>query len=217
VGHAKRVKVEGNKGREIGYPFEIVDLENRGVPVAIDTAGDVPGSEYVRNQFDEVNGKCIDLDGFHDGIVLENSCVNRYKADDYPNGNFGIVMNNTYPGTHSNNIEMSGNLIDGSKYGGLFLMGTNNRITNNRFLNLNMAGCNESSPACLYKPDEPQMLQAGIYVARGVARAEATTSNLIRNNTITGHKMKTRCVSVAPNVSQGANTIESNTCQDNAP
>ncbi len=214
VGHAKRVKVEDNSGREIGYPFEVVDVENAGTPVAIDTAGDVLGSEYNRNRFDEVNGKCIDLDGFHDGIVQDNSCVNRFPAADYPHGHFGIVMNNTNPNAHSSNIEVSGNLIDGAKYGGLFMMGSNNHVTNNRFVNLNLAGCNESSPNCVYKADEPHMLQSGIYLGRGVARLEEAKGNVIRNNTITGHKMKLRCVSMGPGIAPAANTVESNTCQD---
>lgn len=214
VGHAKRVRVEGNSGREIGYPFDVVDAENGGTPVGIDTAGDVEGSQYSRNRFDEVNGKCIDLDGFHDGIVVDNTCVNRFKAADYPNGHFGIVMNNTNPNVHSSNIEMSGNLIDGTKYGGLFLMGSNNRITGNRFENLNLAACNESSPSCIYKPDEPLMLQSGIYIGRGVARLEEATGNLIRNNTITGHKMQSRCVVLGPGVAPGSNALEMNICQD---
>jgi signal peptidase I len=216
VGHAKRVKVEANTGREIGYPFDVVDVENGGTPVAIDTAGDVPGSQYVRNQFDEINGKCIDLDGFHEGVVLDNSCINRFKASDYPHGHFGIVMNNTNPKTHSNDIELSGNLIDGAKYGGLFLMGSNNHITNNRFVNLNLAGCEETNPACVYKKDEPKMLQSGIYIGRGVARTEETKGNVIRGNRISGHKMSARCIVVAPQAARGSNTIESNTCQDAA-
>ena len=214
VGHAKRVKVEGNTGREIGYPFNIVDVENGGTPVAIDTAGDVLASQYERNQFDEVNGKCIDLDGFHEGAVLDNSCINRFTASDYPHGHFGIVMNNTNPNAHSNDIELSGNLIDGAKYGGLFLMGSNNHITNNRFVNLNLAACEETLPACVYKKDEPKMLQSGIYVGRGVARTEETKGNVIRGNRISGYKMGARCVVFAPKVSAIANTTESNTCQD---
>ncbi|MEO5924309.1 MAG: right-handed parallel beta-helix repeat-containing protein [Bryobacteraceae bacterium] len=214
VGHAKRVKVEANTGREIGYPFEIVDVENGGTPVAIDTAGDVPGSQYIRNHFDEINGKCIDLDGFHDGVVLDNSCINRFKASDYPHGHFGIVMNNTNANTHSNDIELSGNLIDGAKYGGLFVMGSNNHITNNRFVNLNLAGCNESSPTCIYKVDEPQMLQSGIYIGKGVARLEQTKGNVIRGNTITGHNMVAHCVNIAPGITTGTNTVESNSCRD---
>ncbi len=214
VGHAKRVKVEMNTGREIGYPFEVVDVENGGTPVGIDTAGDVVGAEYLRNQFDEVNGKCIDLDGFHEGLVLDNSCINRFKGADYPHGHFGIVMNNTNPKTHSNDIELSGNLIDGAKYGGLFLMGSNNHVTNNRFVNLNLAGCDETTPACIYKPDEPRMLQSGIYLGRGVARNEETKGNVVRNNRVSGYKMAARCVVTAPGIAAGSNAVESNTCED---
>ena len=216
VGHAKRVKVENNSGREIGYPIDVVDSEHGGTPVAVDTAGDVDGSTYTRNQFDEINGKCFDLDGFHDGVVADNTCVNRGKADDYPYGHFGIVLNNTNPNTHANNIEINGNLIDGAKYGGLFLMGSNNTVANNRFQNLNMALCNESSNSCIYKPDEPDMLQAGIYIGKGVARPEAVAGNVIRGNRIMGYKMSKRCILAGPGVALNANKIESNNCQDAA-
>ena len=97
-----------NTGVNIGYPVDIVDIENQGTPVAIDTAGNVDQSEYARNTFEEINGQCIDLDGFHDGTVRDNRCTNRKAAADYPFGSFGIVMNNTHPDTHSNNIEISG-------------------------------------------------------------------------------------------------------------
>ncbi len=214
VGHAKRVKVEDNTGREIGYPFEIVDVEHGGTPVAIDTAGDVEGTQYTRNEFDEINGKCMDLDGFHDGVIADNSCVNRGKATDYPHGHFGIVMNNTNANAHSNHIQLTGNLIDGAKYGGLFLMGSDNTIANNRFQNVNLALCNESSKDCVYKADEPNMLQSGIYIGSGVARKEEAKGNVIRGNTVTGHKMSARCVMAGPGVSLAANTIQNNTCRD---
>ena len=69
VGHATRVRVEDNTGTAIGYPVELVDVEHGGTPVGIDTAGNVDASVYARNRFEEVNGSCIDLDGFHDGSV----------------------------------------------------------------------------------------------------------------------------------------------------
>lgn len=216
VGHAKRVSVEDNVGMGIGYPLEIVDVEHLGTPVAIDTAGDVEGAQYVRNQFLEVNGKCIDLDGFHDGVVLDNSCANRSPAERYPHGHFGIVMNNTHPDAHSNNIELLGNTIDGAKYGGLFLMGSNNRVAGNRFLNLNLAGCPEAGAACVYRKDEPRMLASGIYIGRGVARHEETKGNVIRDNLVTGRHMAANCVVIGPGVGRAANTLESNDCRDAA-
>jgi hypothetical protein len=216
VGHAMRVRVEENSGVNIGYPVESVDAENGGTPVAIDTAGNVEQSEYTSNSFQEVNGKCIDLDGFHDGAVRGNQCVNRKQPEDYPFGHFGIVMNNTDPNVRSQNIEMTQNTIDGAKFGGLFLMGSGHRVIGNHFLRLNLAGCNENASrfGCIYKKEEPEMLQTGIYLGRGVARLEETRGNLIQENEISGHKMRTRCVAAGPGVSLASNKIERNTCAD---
>ncbi len=219
LGHATRVRIEQNTGARIGYPVEAVDVENQGIPIAIDTAGNVDQSEYTGNTFEEVDGQCINLDGFHDGAVRGNRCTNRKTAADYPYGSFGMAMNNANPDTHSNNIEIRDNVIDGTKFGGLFLMGSGNRVVGNRFVNVNLAGCNENAKqfGCIYKADEPEMLASGIYVSRGVARLEETRGNVIENNTITGHGMKSRCVVFGPGVSRTANTLEANTCSDDAP
>jgi hypothetical protein len=216
VGHATRVRVEDNTGQRIGYPPEAVDSENGGTPVAVDTAGNVDQSIYARNSFEEINGKCFDLDGFHDGAVRENRCTNRKQPQEYLFGHFGIVMNNTDPGVRSQNIEISGNVIDGTKFGALFVMGSGHRITGNQFLHVNLAQCNEAAAqfGCIYKQDEPQMLQSGIYLGRGVARMEETRGNVIRGNRVYGFKMRTRCISAGPGVSLGANTVEGNTCED---
>ena len=214
IGHAKQVIVERNNGRDIGYPFEIVDVENGGTPVGIDTAGNVENSQYVSNHFDEVNGKCLDLDGFHNGVVAGNSCTNRHTAADYPNGHFGIVMNNSNPDAHSSNIQLTGNFIDGAKYGGLFVIGSGNRIVENRFENLNLARCNDSSPKCIYKADEPDMLQSGIYLGQGGARKEEAKNNIIRENTVTGYKIAKHCIYVAPQAVGSANAIDHNNCKD---
>jgi parallel beta-helix repeat protein len=215
VGHATRMKVEYNTGDHIGYPFEVVDAENGGTPVALDTAGNVDASEYNNNTFREVNGKCIDLDGFHDGAVRYNTCINPSRARDYPHGHFGIVMNNTFPQAHSDNIDIRGNVIDGAKYGGLFLMGSGNTVIGNRFFNINLAGCNESGEqsGCLYKTDEPDLLQSGIYLGRGVARLEETRGNTIRENQIRGHRMDQRCIVAGPGVALAANIIAANYCE----
>jgi hypothetical protein len=206
VGHATRVRVDGNMGVNIGYPVDIIDVENLGTPVAIDTAGNVDNSTYTRNEFREINGQCIDLDGFHDGIVEKNVCTNSKGVEAYPFGGTAIVMNNTHPDTNSTNIEIRGNVVEGSKFGGLFLMGSRNRVIDNVFLGLNLA-----------HGDQPEILVSGIYLSRGVARLEETTRNVIRGNRIFGYKMKTRCVAFGPGVSRDANTVEGNTCSDDAP
>ena len=126
------------------------------------------------------------------------------------------MLNNTDPDMQPRNVEISGNEIDGTKYGGLFLMGTGHRVIGNTFVHLDQAECNESGArfGCIYKKDEPHMLEAGIYLGRGVARMVETRGNVIRNNTISGHKMKTHCILAGPGVSLAANTVLSNDCSD---
>jgi hypothetical protein len=216
VGHATRVRVEDNTGIRIGFPVETVDVENDGTPVAIDTSGNVDQSAYARNSFEEINGKCIDLDGFHDGAVRENRCVNHGGVEDYPAGQFGIAVNDTNPEMQPVNIEISGNQIRGTKFGGLFLMGSGNRIIGNALENLDTAGCNENAArfGCLYKTSEPELLESGIYLAPGGSRPVETRGNVIRNNRISGHRMRAHCIAAAPGVSLSANIIESNACAD---
>jgi hypothetical protein len=216
IGHATRVRVERNTGVHIGFPVDVVDVEHGGTPVTIDTAGNVDHSLYALNKFEDINGKCIDLDGFHDGAVRENQCVSRRGPGAYPSGHFGIVMNNTDPNSQPVNVEITGNIIDGTKFGALFLMGSHNRVTGNTFTHINTAECHENAVkfGCIYKADEPKMLESGIYLGRGVARMVETRGNVIRENTISGHKMKTRCIAAGPGVSLAANSIGSNTCED---
>jgi hypothetical protein len=216
VGHATNVQVDNNSGVNIGMPPEIVDVETGGTPVAMDTAGNVDHSVYSRNRFKEIDGKCIDLDGFHDGSVHGNECINRRRAQDYPFGHFGIVMNNTDPGTNSENIEISENHMDGTKFGGLFIIGSGHRIVGNVFEHLNTAQCNESAKTfgCIFKIDEPEMLEAGIYLGQSANRPAETHGNVIRGNRISGHMMKTRCIILAPRISRAQNSIEDNDCAD---
>jgi len=144
VGHATGVTVAGNVARRIGFPAAIVDVENYGFPAAIDTAGDVDHSLYENNQLEEINGKCIDLDGFHDGVVRGNTCTNRGKPEDYPFGNYGILFNNANKDMRSQNVHVTGNHLDGMKYGAVFVIGIGHQITGNTFTRLNTAHCPEA-------------------------------------------------------------------------
>ena len=128
VGHATEVRVDHNTGSRIGYPFNVVDIEGGGMPVAIDTAGNVDKSVYEKNEFNEINGKCIDLDGFHHGDVLANTCTKQTCGRRYPYGHFGIVFNNTNPDMQSEEMRLIGNVIDGTKYGGIFVIGRRHTI-----------------------------------------------------------------------------------------
>ena len=185
VGHATSVRVENNSGRRIGFPEDTVDMEHLAVPVGIDTAGDVDASAYVSNAFEDLNGKCIDLDGFHDGEVRGNTCVNRAAPESYRWGNYGIVMNNSNPDMQSRNIRVTGNAIEGPHFGGIFVIGTGHTIAHNRLLNLNRAHCNEEAArfGCYYATGEPDMLRSGIYLGRGAARPAPARENIIRGKT----------------------------------
>jgi len=216
VGHATNVRVERNTGMRIGYPVAAVDVERGALPVAIDTAGNVDQTIYAENRFEEINGKCIDLDGFHHGEVRENHCTNRGSADDYPYGHFGIVMNNANPDMQSEEIVIEGNVIDGTIFGGVFVIGSGHRIIGNRLLNLNKAGCNESAAkyGCSFFPGEPDLLQTGIYLGQRAERPALATDNIVEGNIISGHRMATRCIGLAPAVTATSNEIGENRCSD---
>ncbi len=200
AGHATEVRVEGNSGTHIGYPGEAVDVEGRAIPVGVDTAGNVDRSVYTRNQFFGINGKCVDLDGFHDGEVSRNVCVDI--------AGYGIVMNNTNPDMASRNVRIEGNLLDGVKYGGIFVIGESNAIRRNRLLNLNTAHC-----GCDYTAGEPDMFRSGIYLGRGAERPAAARGNLVEENEITGYQMDRHCIGNAPSISPGWNTVRGNRCR----
>lgn len=215
IGHAVDVEVTGNSGRRIGFPNEIVDVENQGTPVGIDTAGNVENSTYEHNTFEQINGKCIDLDGFHDGSVRSNTCVNRGKPEDYPFGHFGIVFNNANLDMKSQNVLVEDNELDGMKFGGIFLIGTGHRLLHNRLLHINTAHCNENRAqfGCSAL-GEPEVLETGIYLGSHAEHPAPARGNRIEGNTISGWKMKTRCIQAAPGVLLADNSIQGNTCTD---
>jgi hypothetical protein len=218
VGHATDVVVENNRGRMIGYPTEEVDLEGRAFPVAVDTAGNVDRSVYRNNQFEEIDGKCFDLDGFHDGEVSGNSCLNEDdELKNYPYGNFGIVMNNSNPDMQSRNIRITGNTIDGFLFGGIFIIGSGHTVTGNHLTRLNRAHCNDPGPFnCAYTPNQPDLLRSGIYLGSGAERPDIAQGNTVENNEIAGYGMSLHCIGVAPGVSLSDNTLAKNECSDEA-
>jgi Right handed beta helix region len=188
VGHATGIRVEKNSGERIGYPESEVDA----IPVAIDTAGNVDHSSYSGNRFSEINGKCVDLDGFHDGEVTGNVCTNQR--------NFGIVMNNSNPDMQSAQITIADNIIDGGQYGGIFVIGGPNKILRNKLRNLNLS----------HSGDE--LLRSGIYLGRGAERPGMARGNVVEGNEVSGYKLQ--CIAVAPGVSLKENTIGRNRCAD---
>jgi hypothetical protein len=215
AGHVAGLRVEYNTGSRIGFPVDDVDIEGRAIPVAIDTAGDVDASSYTGNSFVEIDGKCIDLDGFHDGEVRRNRCVNRQPPEHYPYGNYGIVMNNSNLDMQSRNIRIVENTIDSPLFGGIFVIGTGHLIARNRLLNLNTAHCNDNAArfGCYYAASDPNILEAGIYLGRGAERPAPARGNAVEDNEITGYRMASRCIEFAPGIDPTWNTIGPNRCR----
>jgi parallel beta-helix repeat protein len=216
VGHATEVRVENNIARAVGFPEKEVDSENGAIPVALDTAGNVDKTVYAGNHFIEINGKCIDLDGFHDGEIRDNICENRQPPEAYKFGNYGIVMNNSNPNMQSRNVKITGNTLDGTLFGGIFVIGSGNTVTRNRLLNINMAHCPENAArfGCFLGPDEPDILRTGIYLGRGAHRPDAATGNTVEDNFIIGFGMGNHCLGTAPGVKLEKNRIARNECSD---
>jgi hypothetical protein len=214
VGHAFAIEVADNHGVRIGFPADLVDVEDAGTPVGIDTAGNVEQSTYERNRFEEIDGKCIDLDGFHDGTVRGNTCVNRRAPEDYPYGNFGISINNASIEMQSKNIVIEGNELSGMKFGGIFALGEGHIIRNNRMIHLNTAHCNETHAkfGCLAIIGEPGFLESGIYLAKGGEHLAPARHITIENNIIGGYKMAAHCIESAPSVKLSDNILRNNTC-----
>jgi hypothetical protein len=199
AGHATGIRIERNTGRRIGYPVAVVDA----IPVAIDTAGNVDKSVYADNRFQDINGKCIDLDGFHHGDVRRNVCID--------SANYAIVFNNTNPDMQSSGIRIEANVIDGTKYGGIFVIGHGNTITRNKLTRVNTARCNDT-PGCVYDTNQPDLLRSGIYVGSRAERPAPARDNVVTDNTISGYGMDRYCVVAAPDVRMQDQNVARNDC-----
>lgn len=215
VGHATGVTVIDNVADRIGFPAEAVDLENRAIPVGLDTAGDVDHAAYVRNRISEINGKCMDLDGLHDSEIRGNTCVNREAPAAYPLGNYAVVMNDTNPDMRTRNIRIVENRIERPVFGAVFVIGLDNVVARNFFVDLNTAHCNDNLAhyQCLYAAGDPRILEAGVYLGRGAERPAPARGNVVEDNVITGWRMKTGCVVSAPDIPAGWNTVRNNYCR----
>jgi hypothetical protein len=214
VGHASHVQVVNNHGSDIGVPAAEADIPSNAQPVAIDSSGDVSSSVYSGNHFEDVDGQCIDLDGFHDGQVLENSCVNLKPREAYPLSHTGVIFGNSNPDMRSENVILKGNLMQGFGYDGVYLIGRGHQIVDNRFIDINRNHCTGDMriAVCAYAPEEPAMLRSGIYLASHAARPADTQANIIRHNQITGFGMDKWCVAAGPGVKLALNKIDDNTC-----
>jgi len=216
IGSANRVRILNNRIKLAGYPVELIDSASGSAPAAIGTSGKVDEGLIANNQIEEVNGYCFYLNGFHDGAVRGNRCINRGKPEDYPNGGYGIWFGNLFPEMRSQLNTIQSNVVDGVRLGGIFMIGGGHKIIGNKFLNLNRARCpdNKKEFGCNLMPDEPGVVRAGIFIGDKAERPDPGTDNLVESNEITGYRMKTNCIILADKVDLTANTVRTNTCAD---
>jgi hypothetical protein len=158
----------------------------------------------------------MDLDGLHDSQIRGNLCVNHDPPAAYPLGNYAIVMNDTNPDMRTRNIRIVDNRVERPVFGAVFVIGQDNLISRNLFLDLNTANCNDNLAQyqCLYAAADPHLLEAGVYFGRGAERPAPARGNLVENNLITGWRMKTGCVVSAPDIPAAWNISRGNVCRD---
>ena len=216
LSRAYKMVIRKNTGRLIGFPTDTVNSDLR-PPAAIGTEGKVDGSTIDGNSYEQVNGRCFDLDGFHDGTIANNSCVNRGAAADYPNGGYGLVLDNGSPEMHSQQVNIHDNTIDGMRWGGIFLIGSGHRVVHNRLLRLNLQGCTAATrdADCMPNVDDPLLARSGIYMGLRGLRPDPVEGALVEGNEITGLGMGSGgCVAYAPQVKPTDSTVRGNTCHE---
>jgi hypothetical protein len=118
-------------------------------------------------------------------------------------------MNNSNPEMRPEGVIIAENEVREARWGGIFAIGAGNRVERNRLLGLNTARC-----GCVYSADDPELLNAGIYLGRGAERPAPARGNVVRDNVITGFGMSRNCVMFAPGVDPGANETAPNTCRE---
>ena len=98
-------------------------------------------------------------------------------------------------------------------------MGSGHRVSGNRFLHLNTAGCNESAAqaSAFTSRTSREIFESGIYLGRGFGRLEETRGNMIRDNVISGHKHENALHRLRAGRDATANTLQGNTCSDDEP
>ena len=75
LNHAAAVTIENNTGHMIGFPGEEVFTGGNALPAAITMTGEVGHSLIRNNNFGQLAGRCLYLDGFNDGEVTGNECA----------------------------------------------------------------------------------------------------------------------------------------------
>jgi len=216
LSRAYKIAVRKNNAKMIGFPIDTVNTDAR-PPAGVATEGKVDSSVIEGNEFEQVNGRCFDLDGFHDSEVTGNSCRNRGEAGEYPHGGYGLVLDNSSSEMHSQLVNIHDNTIEGMRWGGVFLIGSGHKVVRNKLLRLNLLGCTAATRdfACTPNADEPMIARAGIYLGLRGARPDPVAGAVIEDNEVSGTGMGSgNCVVYAPQVKPEASTARNNNCRN---
>jgi parallel beta-helix repeat protein len=121
------------------------------------------------------------------------------------------VFNNTNPDMQSSGIRIEENVIDGTKYGGIFVIGHGNTIVRNKLRRINQARCNDA-PGCVYDEAQPELLRTGIYIGSRAERPAPARDNVVMDNTVSGYGMDRYCIVAAPDVRMEDQKVARNDC-----
>jgi hypothetical protein len=215
LSRAFRVTVQNNSAKSIGFPVNTVSSD-AGPPAGVGSDGKVDASVIRGNRIEDINGRCFSLDGYHDGEVSGNTCINHGKAEDYPLGDLGLVLNNSSTDMRSQLVVIQGNHFEGLNLGGISIIGAGHKVIANELINLNRAGCTTSSGSsiCLPNRDEPRAALSGIFLGLRGTRPDPVVEATIERNRISGKGMVANCVVAASKVHPEASIIRNNICSE---
>jgi hypothetical protein len=132
LNHATAITIENNNGHMIGFPGEEVVIGGTVLPAAIVTSGSVDHTSIRNNTFDEIAGRCLSLDGFSDGEVIGNTCLDGLFNGVLIRGTGNRIMSNHLTGLNTAKRDQpeslragiylaggaSGNTLDGNEISG---------------------------------------------------------------------------------------------------
>ena len=132
LNHATGITIDNNTGHMIGFPGEEVLIGGTALPTGIATTGAVDHSTIHANDFDQVAGRCLSLDGFSNGVVTGNGCSDGLFNGILIRGTGNRIIGNRLSGLNSSHRDSpeslrtgiylaggsSGNTLDGNEISG---------------------------------------------------------------------------------------------------
>jgi len=136
LNHANGITIENNTARMIGFPGEEALTGGTALPAGIATTGSVEHSTIHNNNFDQIAGRCLSLDGFSNGEVTGNTC-----SDGLFNGFLIRGADNRITGNHLTDLNSAHRDAPESLRAGIYLAAgaSGNTLDDNYILGFGMA------------------------------------------------------------------------------